>query len=359
MIYSYDFQNAVRDVTPAIEKLKQDEPTLLSITQFGNPVTNRSAEWIDKVLGVKYVDVLSGTATTVQLEAGKGELFEVGMEISPVDTADNYIVTAIDQDELTISKAVSGMADPISGSYSVSLPAVVEGSVDGSEIFFEGAPKLNNTQIFRAEAKLTRTAMGTSTYDNANNMNEQVEAAMFDIYHAMNNALWRGRKKLGSATVPGKMGGLYEFCTANIVDANGGVISLALINQLLEKIHNVGGNPDTLICHPSKIAKINEIYKDYLKIDRGDGVVGRFVYAVVDPYSGAQIRIIADKSCPGKDIWLIEAGKIELDPFINGTLVDFDSSAAGFDGAKRTVLGEYTAKFHNATECFGHITNLG
>ena len=355
-IYSYDFQNDVRDVTPALEVIKKNEPTLFSVAGNGPSVSNRNAEWIDKTLGIAFDDVLSTEGLV--LTVADGSKYAVGMEMSPVDTADNYIIASISGNDLTVTKAVSGMAAPLSGKYEISFGGVVEGSTAGTEVFWEGEAKLNNTQIFRAEAILTRTAMGTSTYDNANLMETQVEKALYDVYHAINRALWKGTKKLGSKSVPGKLGGIYEFCSALQVDANGAAISKALINQALEKIADNGGHADTLICHRSKIAAISNLYDSQLVITQDETIRGVYVNKIKNPYDGSILTVIVDDMCPKNDVWIFDASKIEICPFVNGALTDFDSTENSFDGAKRTILGEITVKWHNGSEAFASIRGL-
>ena len=56
-IYSYDFQNDVRNVEPAMQIIKINAPTLYAIAGTGEAVSNRNAEWIVKVLGFKVDEV--------------------------------------------------------------------------------------------------------------------------------------------------------------------------------------------------------------------------------------------------------------------------------------------------------------
>jgi hypothetical protein len=106
----------------------------------------------------------------LNLTVADGSKYAEGMELSPLDGAANYVVTGVSGNTITVAKTDAAMDNPAVGKYEVSYGGVVEGSTEGAETFFEGEAKLNNTQIFRSEAKLTRTAMGTSTYDNANKM---------------------------------------------------------------------------------------------------------------------------------------------------------------------------------------------
>lgn len=355
-IFSYDFQNAIRDVTPAMEVIRKNEPTLFSAAQVGNPVANRNAEWVDASLGITFVDVsaVSGLVLTVP----DGTLFTAGMELSPTSTADNYIVASVDGNDVTVTKAVSGMASPISGSYEVSYGSVLEGSSSGNEISHAETVALNNTQIFRAEAALTRTAIGTNTYDNASAMETQVGAALYDVYHQINRALWKGYKQLGSKTTVGKLGGIYQFCSALQVDADGAAISTTLINSLLKLIKNAGGKPNTLVCNTSQISAISELYKNQIIVTQDESIRGVYVNKIRNPFDGTILTIITDDMCPTKDIWAFDSTKLEVCYLTNGALTDQDTTTPGYDGVRRTVLGELTVKFHNASQCFGSIRDL-
>lgn len=355
-IYSYDFQNDVRDVTVGMDLIKKNEPTLYAIAATGDAVGNRNAEWIDKVLGFKVDEVKAVNGLTVTV--ADGTKYAVGMEISPLDGAANYAIASIAGNDLTLTKIDASMANPTVGKYEVSYGGVVEGSTEGAETFIEGEAKTNNTQIFRAQAKLTRTAMGTNTYDNANKMEQQVIGALYDVYHMINRAMWKGYKKLGSSSVPGKLGGIYQFCSALQVDAKGESISADLINAALELIANAGGKANTLICNRSKIAAISKLYEGQLAINADSNVRGVYVNLIKNPFDGSVLQVIVDDMCPTGDVWILDSTKIEVAPFTNGALTDFDSTEAGFDGAKRTVIGELTVKWHNGSESFASIRGL-
>ncbi|MBO5853230.1 MAG: hypothetical protein J6Q61_00670 [Bacteroidales bacterium] len=147
-IYSYDFQNDVRDVTVGMDLIKKNEPTLYAIAATGDAVANRNAEWIDKVLGFKVDEVTAVNGLTVTV--ADGTKYAVGMEISPLDGAANYAIASIAGNDLTLTKIDASMANPTVGKYEVSFGGVVEGSTEGAETFIEGEAKINNTQIFRA-----------------------------------------------------------------------------------------------------------------------------------------------------------------------------------------------------------------
>lgn len=357
MIFSYDFENDIRSVQPVMDIIKKNEPTLYAVAKEGEAVTNRTAEWIDKTLGIKFDNVLTVTGTT--LTVADGSKYSVGMELSPIATADNYIVTAISGNDLTVAKADSEMATPISGEYQISFGGVVEGSTEGTEVFSEGKAVANNTQIFRAQAKLTRTALGTSTYDNSNKMQEQVAGALYDVYHAINRALWKGRKALGSQSTPGKLGGIYQFCSALQVNAEGEAISKDLINAGLKLLADNGGKANTIVCNRAKIAGLSALYEDNIVVQADSNIRGVYVNMIKNPYDGSVLNVIVDDMCPKNDIWIFDASKIEVCPFINGALTDFDSTPSGFDGLKRTVLTELTVKFHNGDQAFASIRNIG
>src|SRR5574344_1958919 len=109
MIYSYGFENDIRSVSPAMEIIRKNEPTLFASATIGQPVSNRSAEYIDKSLGITKVAVsaVSGLVITVP----DGTKFKAGMELSPLSTSDNYVVASISGNDVTVTKVDNSMAN--------------------------------------------------------------------------------------------------------------------------------------------------------------------------------------------------------------------------------------------------------
>jgi hypothetical protein len=357
MISYYDFQNTVRDVVPILDYVNQNNPKLVSRLGAGAEAKAKTHEWTEGILGGKKVDgTADGLTITVDTAAG----LAVGMILQPQASADAFKVASIAGTDVTVAKVAEDMGNPPAGktTYKVYGAPTVTGSKSGEEVFWQGNIRTNNTQIFRKDASITGTAISTNTYDNANNMNTQVLHAMELLQNDLNFAIWHGRKSLGSNGVASTMGGIYEFCTGIKVDAEGAALSVELINELVKKIVKAGGKPNTIVIARDLAPALSELYKNQVIIGEDSNVRGMYVNKIKDAF-GNILEVIYDDEVPVNDLWVLDITKIKLSPMQGRSFVDKDSTAAGFDGLSRTIIGEYTVEIYNPNECFGRITNIG
>lgn len=359
MFSVYDFKNDIRDVVPILDYVNQNNPKLISQIGAGAEAHAKTHEWTEGILGGKKVD---GTADGLVLTVSQADasVLSVGMQLQPKNAADVYKVASISGTDVTLSKAVSGMIDPPSGltTYKVYGAPVATGSTTGQEVAWQGNIRTNYTQIFRKDASMTATAISTDTYDNANKMNTQVLAAMELLQNDLNFAIWHGRKSLGSKGVASTMGGIYEFCTDLVVDANNAALSVDLINALIGKIVKAGGKPDTIAVSRDLAPALSNLYKDQVIIAENSNVRGMYVNKIRDAF-GNILNVVYDDDIPEGHLWVMEIGKLKLSPMQGRTFIDKDSTLPGFDGESRTIIGEYTLEVYNPNECFGHIINIG
>jgi hypothetical protein len=354
---SYDFQNQVRDVVPILDYINQNNPKLVSKIGLGAIAKNKTHEWTEGILaGKKVAGTANGLTITVESAAG----LAIGMKLQPVAAADVFVVASIAGNAVTVTKLDGGMANPPTAktTYKVYGAAVVSGSKTGEEVAWQGKTRVNYTQIFRKDASLTGTAVATSTYDNANNMNTQVMNAMELIQTDLNFAIWHGRKGLGGANVASTMGGLYEFCTDIVEDAEGEALTVDLINAVIAKIVKAGGRPNTIVMARDLAPAVSNLYKDQVIIGEDSNVRGLYVNKIKDAF-GNILDVVYDDEVPAGHLWIMDITKIKLTPMEGRTFTDKDSTLPGFDGFSRTIIGEYTVEIYNPDECFGRIENIG
>ena len=356
MITSYDFQNQVRDVVPLLDYINQNNPKLLAKIGPGAPAKAKTHEWTEGILGGKKFEA---TAADLVLTTEDAAGLAIGMKIQPAASADVYTIAAIAGNAVTVTKLKSNMANPPTAKtvYKVYGAPVTSGSKSGEEVAWQGNTRLNYTQIFRRDASLAGSAVATSTYDNANNMNTQVMAALELIQNDLNFAIWHGRKALGGANVASTMGGLYEFCTKIVKDAGGKAISVDLINEVIKDIVKAGGKPNTIVISRDLAPAISALYKDQVIIGEDSNVRGLYVNKIKDAF-GNILDVVYDDEVPYGHLWIMDISKIKLSPMQGRTFTDSDSTLPGFDGFSRTIIGEYTVEIYNPQECFGRIENI-
>lgn len=357
MLTSYDFQNQVRDVVPILDYINQNNPKLVSKIGLGAIAKNKTHEWTEGILaGKKVAGTANGLTITVESAAG----LAIGMKLQPVAAADVFVVASIAGNAVTVTKLDGGMANPptTKTTYKVYGAAVVSGSKTGEEVAWQGKTRVNYTQIFRKDASLTGTAVATSTYDNANNMNVQVMNAMELLQADLNFAIWHGRKGLGGANVASTMGGLYEFCKGIVEDAEEEALTVDLINAVIAKIVKAGGRPNTIVMARDLAPAVSNLYKDQVIIGEDSNVRGLYVNKIKDAF-GNILDVVYDDEVPAGHLWIMDITKIKLTPMEGRTFTDKDSTLPGFDGFSRTIIGEYTVEIYNPDECFGRIENIG
>lgn len=357
MLTSYDFQNQVRDVVPILDYINQNNPKLVSKIALGGVAKNKTHEWTEGILaGKKFDGTASGLVITADSAAGLG----IGMKLQPVSSADVYTIASISGDDVTVTKLAASMDAPPSGNttYKVYGAAVTSGSKTGEEVAWQGNTRLNYTQIFRKDASLTGTSVATSTYDNANNMNVQVMNAMELLQADLNFAIWHGRKGLGGANVASTMGGLYEFCTGIVEDADGEALTVDVINAVIAKIVKAGGRPNTIVMARDLAPAVSKLYENQVIIGEDSNVRGMYVNKIKDAF-GNILDVVYDDEVPAGHLWVMDITKIKLAPMEGRAFTDKDSTLPGFDGFSRTIIGEYTLEIYNPNECFGRIENIG
>lgn len=356
MITSYDFQNRVRDVVPLLDYVNQNNPKLVAKIGLGKPAKAKTHEWTEGILGGKRVDA---TAANLVLTVDSAAGLAIGMKIQPVAKADVYTIAAISGTSVTVTKVASTMADPPTAktTYKVYGAPVTSGSRSGEEVAWQGSTRLNYTQIFRKDASLTGSAVATSTYDNANNMNTQVLAAMEFIQNDLNFAIWHGRKSLGSANAASTMGGLYEFCTKIVKNAQGAALSVNLINSVIQDIVKAGGKPNTIVIARDLAPALSALYSNQVIIGEDSNVRGMYVNKIKDAF-GNILEVVYDDEVPVGHLWVMDISKVKLSPMEGRSFTDADSTLPGFDGFSRTIIGEYTLEIYNPQECFGRIENI-
>lgn len=353
---SYDFRNQVRDVVPILDYINQNNPKLVSKLMKGADAKAKTHEWTEGILGGKKV---TGTASNLTITVEDASALAVGMKLQPIASKDVFVIATISGKAVTVTKLVSTMANPPTAktTYKVYGAAVVSGSKTGEEVAWQGQTRLNYTQIFRKDATLTGSAVATSTYDNANNMNAQVTNAMELIQADLNFAIWHGRKALGSGSVAGTMGGLYEFCTKIVKNAEAGELTVDLINGVIAEITAAGGKPNTIVIPRAFAPKLSKLYEGQVIIGEDSNVRGMYVNKIKDAF-GNILDVIYDDEVPYGHLWVMDITKVKLSPMVGRAFTDVDSTPAGFDGFSRTIIGEYTIEVYNPDECFGRIENL-
>ncbi|RLC65507.1 MAG: hypothetical protein DRI01_00675 [Chloroflexi bacterium] len=375
--YSYDLQNTIRDLSEAFEVIKKQKPTILSLIKTGKPATHYKHEWLNEVLE-PVADALNGAIADTDTSAvvDDSTKFKVGDIITFNDA--NYElckITAINTSShtLTITRGYAGTTAAAHADNTevrlVSRPKT-EGTTADPDSIHQPTVLYNYTQIFRQDAKITRTASKIKQYGINNLVNKAVSDMLTKIYWELVGAvIYSGRyANTSDSSVPRTMGGLLWWLSQSGAiksDAGGATLTSALLNNLIAEIADAGGHPDTILCGVKQARAISKLNADASSnivrmIDMNTRVTGSFVTQFQSEIPNFPIaNIVVDMNMPDDKILLIDSTKLALVPLEGSAMKDFDSTPPGFDGIVRSVLGEYTLEIRNPNEAHGMLYNLG
>ena len=79
---------------------------------------------------------------------------------------------------------------------------------------------------------------------------------------------------------------------------------------------------------------------------------------IVNDINGKGMTVMADPDVPDTEAWIIDPEGFGLAALQGRSISDEDATPSGFDGIRRTALGELTFEFRNAGQRCCRIKNL-
>lgn len=366
--FSYDFSNQRRDLTDVLSTVMAQESNIIQLFPLRPEATQRKHEWLE--------DQISGDRCTVNGAVSESKLpmsatdlakLAVGTQFHVNEDSALFKVTAIDttNNKATVSLVGangSSKTMPANGDIIilVSTPEK-EGSSEGENKVHQSGANYNYTQIFRKEVKLSGTAIQTSVYGIENDINRQVNLRMMDFVRDLNQTALFGIPAQASNVANGAAGGLFYYGTQDgglYIDANGAAFDSFLVNDAAQAVAGQGGNPTTIICGIGQARVLSADMHNKITVVQEDRTRGTYVANVVNDVTGAMIQIFADKGIPDTMAFVADTSGFGLVPMRGRSVVDYDSTPNGFDGIRRTILGEYTFEFKNALQRLCWVKNL-
>ena len=233
---------------------------------------------------------------------------------------------------------------------------------DGEENCALTGVNYNCTQIFRKEIVLSGSALAVGVFGNTDNqLNRQTAVALADLSRDLNRVALFGRRIEAGAGVRGEAGGLYAFATGSgalEIDAQSALLDSYLVNDAAQLVMAEGGEPMQILCSPGQARVISCEYKDRLQVLRSDDRRGAYVAVIINEINGRGLTVMADPDVPDTDCWLIDPSGFGLSNLRGRAITDSDSTPKGFDGIRRTAIGELTFEFKNAKQRCCRIKNL-
>lgn len=366
--YSYDFQNQVRDLGDELSSVVEQSSNILRLFATRPEATQRKHEWLeDQITGSRCV--VTDTVTSHQCPMSATDLakLRVGTLVYVEGDTAVFRVTAIDA---TYNKATvervgangSAKTDPAVNDVLVVMSTPeAEGTTEGENKIHQSGHADNYTQIFRKDIVLSGSALAIATYGIENSIQRQTILRLADFARDLNLQALRGIPVQPTASVNGAAGGLFYFGTLDgglSVDAGSLAFDSFVVNDGAQAIAAEGGNPQVIICSIGQARVLSADMNDKITVVREDRQRGTFVANVVNDVTGAMMQIFADKAMPDDQAFIVDPDGFGIAALRGRSVWDEDTTPRGFDGIRRTIMGEYTFEFKNAKQRICRVTNL-
>ena len=366
--FTYSFQNQKRDLSDILSTVVAQDSNIIQLFPVRSVAKSRKHEWLeDQIDGTRCT--VSGAVSDSKLPMSSTDLAKlaVGTLFHINEDAALFRVTAIDTSNSKATVQLVGANGsektmPANGDTIVLVSTPMpEGSTSGENKIHQSGVGYNYTQIYRKEVELSDTAIKIDVYGIENSIQYQTALRMGDFVRDLNQTCLFGIPTQPSAGVNGQAGGLFYFGTQDgglAVDASGVAFDSFVVNDAAQAVSGQGGNPTVIICGIGQARVLSADMRNHVTIVQGDESRGTFVANVINDVTGGMIQIFADKGIPDTQAFIVDPSGFGLIPLNGRAVNDKDTTPDGFDGIRRTIIGEYTFEFKNAKQRICWVKNL-
>lgn len=293
---------AIRRVVDIAKKIDVLEPNAAPLTQLTRKISKRAAinpafNWLEEEALTKTASVVTGGgytsgAVTFDVVAGQGSRFRAGDVVKVVATGEQFLVTAVSTDTLTITRAWGVTAAGSLASAGVLLivgNANQEGATSRTLLAGDQTPKTNYTQIFRTPFGITETADNSEMYGGKDLAHLRM-MNLIEHQKGIERALWFGEPKEDtSGTYPRRAtGGVDYYISTNATDASG-TLTESEFDDFLRTGFRYGNSTKWLFAAPIITAAISYWAKGKLLTAGKDKTYGVDVTQYVTPFGTVNI----------------------------------------------------------------------
>ena len=158
------------------------------------------------------------------------------------------------------------------------------------------------------------------------------------------------------------MGGLMHYVLVpgitgswpTVVNAAGGAITETLLNNVLQEMWNLGGNPDFITVNGTNKRFITAWAGPRIRTEREERTAGASIGRYESDFG--VLDIILDRWLIGSDVVIGTRGSMGIGP-LSGRQFSSRLLPVTGDYDRYEILGEYTAEVHKPTMDFGWIYN--
>lgn len=241
------------DIHDKILLLQPDQYPLTTITKSMSKSATHNPEfkWAEDDIDNRFsatAATVTNVATSFAVTAGQGERFKANDIVRVPRTGENFSVTSVSTDTLTIVRGVgqggTGVAMNSAEELLVIGSAKAEGALSDPARSFNPTLVTNYTQIFRRSVNETETWIHSDQFVSENDWDYQVRKAGIDHYKDIEEAITLGRAS-EDVTTPGAprrtTAGILSFISTNVTAA-GGTLSEASFFAALRPAFRYGSN---------------------------------------------------------------------------------------------------------------------
>ena len=366
MVYSYDFANVRRDLSDVLSTVIADAPRFISAFQRAADAQSTKHEWLEDQIAGRSIVASAVSGMNVTVSATDAAKVRVGTLLNIKGDSAVFKVTAVSGTSVTVALAGANGSKKAAPAASdvleiISTPSK-EGSTSGENTFHQSGAEYNYTQIIRKDVVLTGTSVAINAYGVENAIDRQTQFALQEMTRDLNRMAVRGVRVAGTAADERVAGGLYYFGTTPegiaVPLETAAKLDSYIINDAAQAVLGAGGDPSMILCSPGQARVLSAELKDQIQILREDTRRGAYVAVVINDITGRGMTIMADPDMPDTDVFVCDPAGFGIS-FLKGRgITDEDTTAKGFDGIQRTVMGEFTFEFKNAKQRICRISNL-
>ncbi len=312
---------------------------------------NQPYEWLqdtrlDRTDAVNTAN-LTSDSTLGSVIVDNGDQFQIG-DLILIDL-EYMAVTAISTNSLTVTRDYGGTQATHADDAVVTIVgrSRIEGTGSDSSNFTAPTSVTNAVSILHKEIDISRSAANLQRYGIGNLVEWEIDKAMTELPKLLNNMIYHGQRKAGSATVASAFGGLETYITTN-TNALSATPALTQknIEDEMQDCWDAGGNPTLILCNSWAKRKIADFYAGSVRTERSETMGGIMIDNMLSPL-GVSLNIALDRDCPTDNLYILDTnfvGAVTVDPFFWEEL-----GKVGDTAAFGQVVGEYSFVVANET----------
>jgi len=335
------------------------------LNALGDPLREARStnhEWLeDELLPNK--DVIddatwSDPAADTQFDVDHGSRFRVGDQVQVEGSEELMLVTAVNNDTLTVVRSYGGTtAENLADNQVINIlgNAALEGSEKPNARFTNRIRCGNYTQIFTAAVEISGSDMATNQLGLADEMEFQKGERLRELLRDLENTVINGGRPVadpqGSSTVRRTMKGIVQHLSSNLFHTGdsgfptGTDLDEAKVNYVLRKIwENSSGNVDLIIVGGFQKRKINAFCAD----SRSYGPNDKKFTDMIGMYESdfGVCHVITTRWLPQDAALFLDSSRISVLPMA-GRSFHFKPLASSGDYECGELIGEYTLELKN------------